>query len=183
MAKEIQTEVTELKEQLEHLKETIEYQGQITRQILWFGDYSFYSENLVFDKTTLTIKCPKEVKGSYCSAFLYIPVHQFKLRILNGNVCMGFVTLKKPIDLNKGIPGDCAHMLYYDRTYFAEGRVIDKTQLSIQSGGVVTITYDPKTHIIIFECEGKQEKAFKNIDGADLYPILSFKPGSLVQVL
>ena len=96
---------------------------------------------------------------------------------------MGYVTLKKAIDLNKGIPGDCAHMLYYDRTYFAEGRNIDKTQLPIQSGGVVTITYENKTRSIKFECEGKSETAFKNIDGAELYPILSFKPGSEVQVL
>ena len=183
MAKEIQQEITELKEEVEHLKDIISYQGQITRQILWFGDYSFFSENLQFDKTTLTIKCPKEVKGSYCSLFLYIPIHQFKLRILNGNVCMGYVTLKRPIDLNKPIPGDCAHMLFYDRTYFAEGRNIDKTQLPIQSGGVVTITYESKTHYIIFECEGKQEIAFKNIDSAELYPIIAFKPGSLIQVL
>ena len=96
MTKEIHTEITEIKEELDHLKDIVDYQGQITRQILWFGDYSFFSEHLVFDKTTLTIKCPKEVKGSYCSLFLYIPIHQFKLLILNGNVCIRTAKIRAP---------------------------------------------------------------------------------------
>ncbi|BFU22457.1 hypothetical protein EHI8A_026690 [Entamoeba histolytica HM-1:IMSS-B] len=182
MTKELINEVNNIKQQIELLKKEMKDQSLITRQMLWFGDYSFYSEHLVFDKTTLTISCPKNVKVSYCNIILYIPIKKFTVRVLNGNVCIGFVTVKEPIDLNRAVKPSLLHVLYYDGVYMGDDRSLQRSSFGLQDG-VITVSYNEKTKFITFQCNDVEEKGFKGVEENNLYPLLSFKPDTVVQVL
>ena len=180
---DVSSEIERLKQENHQIRGQIASYEAVLRQVLWFGDYSFYSDNLVFDRTSLTIQCPATVTSPYCSVFLYIPITSISIRVLKGQACFGFITLDQPIDLNRNLPYNQTHMLWYDSVYVADGRLISECSFNI-AAGCVTARYRPADHVISFQLDDNEpEDAFGNISENKLFPIITMKKDTIVKIL
>ncbi|KAL7719927.1 B30.2/SPRY domain-containing protein [Entamoeba marina] len=177
-----QQEVELLKKEIKELKNQLMHQSMINRQILWFGDYSFYSDKLIYDKTSLTIGTPSDVSASYYSVILYVHIRQFSIRVLKGDACFGFISMTGPINLDGRLPQNQAHMLYYDGVYYASGKCKERSSFGMKDG-VLSARYDEVNGTIYFGCNGKEDEAFRQIDESNLCAIISLRKDSTVQVL
>ncbi|ELP87263.1 hypothetical protein EIN_095000 [Entamoeba invadens IP1] len=177
-----------LDKKIESLKTRINDQERVLRQMLWFGDYSFASEQLHFDRDGLKIECRETAPNKpYALLFLYIPINSFSIRVIQGKASIGFITLNQPIplDCNISVISDQTKVLMYDRTYIGPLDLTKKQRSNfVFNDGVVTTTFNPATNTISFE-QGKvkDDDVFVNVYEEDLYPLIAFKDDTVIQVL
>ena len=181
MSKDTQ-QIEEIKKSNATLNKEIDLYFQYTRQALWFGNYCYHSKELEFDIKTRTIYTSDTAIEGYYSIMLYIPVYNFRIRVLDGNICFGFVTPIPAISLEKSLPPKQSYVMWYDGKYY-NGNISHST--FNYHDDITYSCYDAKTRTVHFGLVGRpgDDEAFSNVDNINLYPVISLRKGTKIQLL
>ncbi|ELP83531.1 hypothetical protein EIN_378360 [Entamoeba invadens IP1] len=175
-------------QQLDQLESHINVNERLLHQMLWFGDYSYYSHRLIYHKDTLKIETPTfaENEQGYACAILSVPLQSFSVRIIQGKVNIGFVTYTKdfPLDNNLTQQADAIRVVFADGTFVGPEYEINRPKADFDlTSGVRTVSLNSEDYTISVSDQTTSIVGFKNVNTIGLFPIIALKSGTVIQVL